>query len=96
MKISFDPAKRDWTLRTRGLDFEDALEVFLGVTTEVEDLREDYGETRILCFGYLRDRLVMVGYTLRGDCRHVFTMRKANAREEARYAPQDWLGPGAG
>jgi uncharacterized DUF497 family protein len=30
MEISFDPAKRDWTLRERGLDFLDAAEVFDG------------------------------------------------------------------
>ncbi len=80
MRISYDPAKRDWTLRVRCLDFEDAVQVFASTTIETEDLREDYGETRILCFGHLHGRLVMVGYTPRGDCRHVFTMRKANAR----------------
>ena len=28
--ITFDPAKRDWTLHERGLDFADAAEVFTG------------------------------------------------------------------
>ncbi len=71
----------------RGLDFEDAKKVFQGVTIEVEDMRKDYGERRILCFGLLADRLVVVGYTTRGAVRHVFSMRKANDREQTRLAP---------
>ena len=87
MRITFDQAKRDRTLATRGLAFEDAAIVFDGVTLEVEDTRKDYGETRIICFGYLMGRMVVVGYTPRGEARHVFSMRKANVREEARIAP---------
>jgi uncharacterized DUF497 family protein len=87
MRITFDPAKRLATLAERGLDFRDAARVFEGPTLEVEDRRRDYGETRIVCFGYLAGRLVVVGYTPRGSARHVFSMRKANAREKARVAP---------
>jgi hypothetical protein len=87
MRITFDPAKRQQTLAARGLDFEDAAEVFAGPTLEAEGTRQDYGETRIICFGYLRGRLVVVGYTPRGTARHVFSMRKDNAREKARVAP---------
>lgn len=87
MRISYDPAKRAWTRLHRGLDFEDAAQVFDGLTAEVEDHRKDYGETRIVCFGLLEARLVVVGYTQRGAVRHVFSMRKANDREQARFAP---------
>ena len=87
MRISYDPAKREKTLLERGLDFEDAPLVFSGVTLEVEDTREDYGETRIICFGCLANRLVVIGYTQRGMVRHVFSMRKANAREQVRIGP---------
>ena len=87
MQITFDPVKRDATLAERGLDFADAAVVFSGVTLEVEDTRKDYGEARIICYGLLAGRLVVVGYTQRGDVRHVFSMRKANDREKARIAP---------
>jgi uncharacterized DUF497 family protein len=87
VRITYDPAKRDWTLANRGLDFEDAALVFGGLTAEVEDRRKDYGETRIICFGMLEGRLVVIGYTPRGAVRHVFSMRKANDREQARFAP---------
>ncbi len=84
MRITFDPAKRDKTLAERGLDFADAAVVFAGVTVEIEDTRKDYGEQRIVCFGLLDGRLVVVGYTPRGADRHIFSMRKANEREQAR------------
>jgi hypothetical protein len=35
----------------------------------------------------LRSVALVVGYTPRGADRHVFGMRKANAREQARIAP---------
>ena len=87
MRVTFDPAKRDKTLRERGLDFEDASIVFAGTTVEAEDTRSNYGEPRIICYGLLAGRLVVVGYTPRGAARHVFSMRKANDREKARLAP---------
>ena len=87
VRIVYDPAKRERTLAERGLDFEDAETVFQGVTIEVEDTRKDYGERRVLCFGLLAGRLVVVGYTPRGAVRHVFSMRKANDREQTRLAP---------
>jgi uncharacterized DUF497 family protein len=87
MKITYDLAKRDRTFAERGLDFEDAAVVFAGVTLEVEDTRKDYGETRIICYGRLMGRMVVIGYAPRGEARHVFSMRKANDREEKCIAP---------
>jgi uncharacterized protein len=54
---------------------------------EFEDTRKDYGEIRVICFGYLQDRMVVVGYTPSGAGRHIFSMRKANEREQSRLAP---------
>lgn len=87
VRISYDPSKRIRTLRERGLDFEDAVLVFSGITVEVEDARKDYGERRIICYGNLQGRLVVIGYTPRGAVRHIFSMRKANDREKNRLAP---------
>jgi len=87
MRVTFDPAKRARTLTERGLDFADAALVFAGVTLEMEDTRKNYGETRVICYGLLEGRIVVVGYTSRGADRHVFSMRKANEREQARIAP---------
>jgi uncharacterized protein len=85
MKITFDPVKRASTLRDRSLDFADAEEVFAGKALNIPDDRRDYGETRIITVGSLRGRMVIVVWTPRGNGRHVFSMRKANDREKARF-----------
>lgn len=87
MQISYDPAKRQRTLDERGLDFDDAPAVFAGATLEFEDTRRDYGEFRVICYGLLAGRMVVVCYTPRGGTRHIFSMRKANEREQARIRP---------
>ncbi|MBI5889723.1 MAG: BrnT family toxin [Nitrosomonadales bacterium] len=87
MRITFDPTKRDKALAERGLDFDDAALIFAGVTLEVEDTRKDCGETRVICYGMLEGRMIVVGYTPRGADRHIFSMRKANEREQKRIAP---------
>ncbi len=87
MRITFDPTKRDKALSERGLDFDDAELIFAGVTWEVEDTRKDYDETRVICYGLLEGRMIVVDYTPRGADRHVFSMRKANEREQKRIAP---------
>jgi uncharacterized protein len=85
VQITFDQVKRNETFSLRGMAFEDAEIVFLGKTVEIEDTRKNYGEVRVICFGKLQGRMVVVGYTQRNDARHVFSMRKANQREQNFY-----------
>ena len=87
VSIIYDPAKRAKAIAERQLDFEDAKFVFESTNFETVDTRKDYGEQRILCYGMLRDRMVVFGYTPRGADRHVFSMSKANDREQALIAP---------
>lgn len=87
--ITFDPAKRDATLRDRGLDFAHADAVFSGpAQLTVADRRIDYGEPRFQTVGYLVGRMVMIVWTPRGAARHVMSMRKCNEREQKRYRPR--------
>jgi uncharacterized DUF497 family protein len=85
MTITYDPAKRKWTLRERGLDFEDAEQVFAGRIIEQTDDRYDYGEIRVVTIGFLSDRMVVVVWTPHGGNRHIISMRKANERKKTRY-----------
>jgi hypothetical protein len=94
VRITYDPAKRARTLVERGLDFRDAEHVFAGATIEIDDTRKDYGERRVVCYGFLAGRMVVVGYSPRDTARHVFSMRKANDREKARFAPYFEVGSG--
>jgi uncharacterized protein len=86
MRISFDPAKRDTPLAERGLDFRDAPTLFAGRTFDQVDDRQDYGETRFITVGRLDGRMVIVVWTPRDETRHIISMRKANEREQNRYA----------
>ena len=54
---------------------------------ENDRVRLGNGERRIICYGSLSGRLVVIGYTPRGTTRHVFSVRKANHREKIRLAP---------
>lgn len=60
VNIEFDPVKREWTLRHRGVDFTDAGKVFAGITASRQDLREDYGEDRFITAGHLDGRCVVM------------------------------------
>ena len=86
MAITFDPEKRERTLAERGLDFGDADGVIDGAVWEFVDDRVDYGEVRITTIGFLGDRMVVLVWTQRGEDRHIISMRKANDREQRRYA----------
>lgn len=81
MKISYNQAKRELTLAERGLDFDDAPKVFAGVTYTGEDDRFDYGEERLLTYGHIDGRAVVVVWTQRGEERRIISMRHAHAEE---------------
>ena len=82
MEITFDPVKREATLKDRRLDFADAPLVFAGRTYTEQDLRFDYGEPRFQTVGFLAGRMVMFVWTPRGEARHIISMRKCNEREQ--------------
>lgn len=85
LKITYDPAKHEATLKARGLDFDHALLVFDGPTIDSLDERFDHGETRMVTFGLLVGRMVIIVWTPRDEARHVISMRKANDREQRRF-----------
>jgi uncharacterized DUF497 family protein len=73
-----------------GLDFADGRARLAGQTLTFEDLRHSSDEPRYLTVGTLAGRLVIIAHTLRDDATRIISMRKANARERARY--QERLG----
>jgi uncharacterized protein len=86
VKTTFNPAKRDWTLAHRGLDFTvDAEKVFSGKTVTMIDDRFDYGEVRRISAGFLGDRMVVIVWTEREASRHVISMRYCHDKEEKRW-----------
>jgi hypothetical protein len=85
VKIEFDPVKREWTVRTRGLDFADAGRIFDEYRLTVEDQRRDYGENRFLTLGVLNDEVVACVWTERGDSRRIINLRRARKNERKVY-----------
>ncbi|MDA8351133.1 MAG: BrnT family toxin [Pseudomonadota bacterium] len=87
MRITFDRAKRERTLEERGLDFQQARQVFDEPHLTRLDDRKDYGEPRFVSAGRLSGRIVIIVWTPRGKARRIISMRKANEREIKRLAP---------
>jgi uncharacterized DUF497 family protein len=85
VKISYDPVKRSKTLTERVLDFEDASLVIdgPGALTVVDD-RLDYGEERLVTYGWLNKVAVAVVWTKRNGGQRIISMRRMH-EEEADY-----------
>nr|MDP2190174.1 BrnT family toxin [Rhodoferax sp.] len=56
-------------------------------TVTREDIRQDYGEARLVCFGLLAGEVVVMVYTERPRGPHVISLRKAE-KHETRYYRQ--------
>ena len=77
----WDAEKARANLDKHGVPFE-AVEGFdWAGAVEAEDVRYDYGETRMQALGLIGDRPHVLIYTRRGDTIRVISLRKANRRE---------------
>ncbi len=85
VEIEFDPVKRAWTMRTRGLDFAKAAQIFETFNLMFDDGREDYGEDRFLTYGLLDEGIVACVWTVRGNRRRIISLRKAEKDEREIY-----------
>jgi uncharacterized protein len=86
VRISFDPAKDAANRAKHGLSLAEAAAIEWDTVLAWPDLRHVYGEPRSAGIGYIGLRLHLVVFTDRGDVRRIISLRKANAREVARYA----------
>lgn len=85
MDIEYDPAKNERNIAVRGLSFELARSFDWNHALVVEDIRREYPEARFQAFGSITDRLYVLVFTIRGSSLRILSLRKANAREIARY-----------
>lgn len=83
--FEWDPQKESRNLKEHRLDFETASRIWDGPVFERTDSRRDYGGVRIVAFGQVEGRLMVVVYTWRGESRRIISARKANSREKRRY-----------
>ncbi|MDQ3559150.1 MAG: BrnT family toxin [Pseudomonadota bacterium] len=85
MLFEWDTEKARSNLEKHGVSFDLVTNVRWSDGQAVEDRRIDYGERRLLVQLGIEGRLYIVVYTTRDDRRRLISLRKANAREVARY-----------
>jgi uncharacterized DUF497 family protein len=81
---TWDESKRRDNLRNHELDFEGAEAIWDNFTVTREDIRERYGEKRLVTFGLLNGEVVVLVHTDRDDDMHIISLRRAE-KYEARY-----------
>jgi hypothetical protein len=86
VRISYDPAKNEQNIRSRGLSFDSAADFDFEGALYAVDERRDYGETRYIALGMLDVRLHVLCFTETANGIRVISFRKANSREVKRYA----------
>ena len=86
MKITFDILKNRSNFSKHGVELSLASSFEWNTAVTWEDLREHYGETRLIAIGYIGLRLYVVVYVDRANTRRIISLRKANRREVMKYA----------
>ena len=86
VRVSFDPEKNARNVRERSLSFDEAAQFEFETALVRTDERREYGETRYVALGNLRDRLHVLCFTETEEGIRVVSFRKANDREVNRYA----------
>jgi uncharacterized DUF497 family protein len=93
---SWDEPKRRDNIKNHGLDFEGAEAIWDNFTVTREDIRERYGEKRLVTFGLLNGEAVVLVHKERDDDIHIISLRRAE-KYEARYyfkTAEDYLRKG--
>ena len=82
-EFEWDDAKRDYTLRDRGLDFRDVVEIFEQPHVIIPARSET--ESRFAAIGLHRGHLITVFFTHRGDAIRIISARRARLHEREHY-----------
>ncbi len=84
--FEWDDAKAAANLAKHGVSFEQARDAFDDpFAIDFVDDREDYGEERLILFGMVESRLLVVADMLRGDQVRIISAREAEPHERRKY-----------
>lgn len=86
MRYEFDPSKDQSNLTKHGLSMSCAQDFEWDTAMVSEDTRKLYAETRFQATGYIGYSLCVMIYCQHAGSIRVISLRKANRREEKRYA----------
>ena len=85
-EFEWDAIKAVRTECDHGVTFEMARDVFKDpFAVEWLDDREDYGEDRYVIIGMVKNHLLFVAYTLRGEAIRIISARGAEPHERRQY-----------
>jgi uncharacterized DUF497 family protein len=89
-KFESDDVKAAANYAKHGVTFDAARDVFKDAfAIEQADDRQNYGEERWTILGMAQDRLLLVAYTMRGDCIRIISARAAEPYERREYHEQN-------
>jgi uncharacterized DUF497 family protein len=81
---TWDEAKRRRNIKDHGFDFSGCEAIWDTFTITREDIRQAYGEKRLVTFGMLKGDAVVIVHTERRAGPHIISLRKAE-KHETRY-----------
>ena len=81
---TWNESKRRKNVKDHGIDFVGCEAIWDNFTVTREDVRQSYGEKRLVTFGLLDGATVVLVYTERRAGPHIISLRKAG-KHEARY-----------
>ena len=82
---TWDEAKRRQNIENHGLDFVGCEAIWDNFTITREDIRQAYGEKRLVTFGILDGDPVVMVHTERRAGSHIISLRKAEKHEARSY-----------
>jgi uncharacterized DUF497 family protein len=85
MEIEFDPAKDAANIEKHGVSLALAAEMDMAASVVLVDDRFEYGETRYRAFGPIHGVNYCLAFTIRANAVRVISLRRARAKEVARY-----------
>ena len=89
MVYDWDETKRKANLTKHGVDFAVAADLDWDSAFTLEDIRQDYAESRYVTIAPVNGRLHVMVWCWRGDMIRVISLRKANKRENDHYENQE-------
>jgi hypothetical protein len=82
-EFEWDENKRLKNLAKHKIDFEDIHDFF--ATSFLSKRSDRHGEKRYIAIGALKNRIIAVVYTAKGDCCRIISARKARRNEGEAY-----------
>ena len=90
IELEWDEAKRQRTLKERGIDFKLARYVLADpdMVCRIDD-RRNYTETRYIAYGMVYSEILCLCYTMRGKVHRVISLRRTHKKERIKYYEQN-------